>query len=79
MQEIVHEHDLDLLVLCGQAAEHCVVFTYNGARDRGHTAVILQNAVLSRNPGRVEALMVDRNVISYPDIETIVSGGRQGA
>ena len=74
LEEIINEHEVDLLILCGQAAEHCVVFTYNGARERGRAAVILQNAVLSQRPGRVAALMEDRNAISYPVIEAMVSG-----
>ncbi len=76
LDEILQEHGVDLLILCGQAAEHCVLFTYNGARERGRTAVILQNGVLSQKPGRVEALMADRNVISYPVIEVIASHNR---
>lgn len=79
LEEVIQEHDVDLLVLCGQAAEHCVVFTYNGARERSRAAVILQNAVLSQKPGRVEALMADRNIVSYPVIEMMVSDGRKGA
>ena len=79
LNEVIQEHEVDLLVLCGQAAEHCVVFTYNGAQERGHSAVILQNGVLSQKPGRAEALMADRNIVSYPVIEKIVSDGRQGA
>jgi nicotinamidase-related amidase len=71
LEQIVLGHEVDLLILCGQAAEHCVVFTYNGAQERGQTAVILQNGVLSRKAGRVEALIEDRNVISYPAIEVM--------
>lgn len=74
LEQVVKEHGVELLILCGQAAEHCVVFTYNGARERGRNAVILQNAVLSQKPGRVAALMEDRNVISYPVIEAMASG-----
>lgn len=76
LEQVVREHDVDLLILCGQAAEHCVVFTYNGASERGLKAVILQNGVLSQKPGRVAALTEDRNAISYPVIELIASGNR---
>lgn len=71
LEALVQENGVDLLILCGQAAEHCVVFTYNGARERGQTAVILQNGVLSQKPGRVTALLEDRNAISYPVIEVM--------
>ncbi len=73
LDDVIQEHGVDLLILCGQAAEHCVVFTYNGARERGRTAVILQNGVLSQKAGRVEALIEDRNAISYPAVEIMAA------
>jgi nicotinamidase-related amidase len=71
LERIVTERGFDLLILCGQAAEHCVVFTYNGAWERGHRAVILQHAVLSSTPGRMAHLQEDRHVISYPVVEAL--------
>lgn len=59
----------------GTAEEHCVAFTHNGAWERGHKAVILQNGVLSRKPSRVAALMEDRHAISYPVVEALTSAG----
>lgn len=75
LEQVVREHAIDLLILCGQAAEHCVVFTYNGAWERDHKAVILQNGVLSQKPGRVAALQEDRHTISYPVVEAILAAG----
>jgi len=75
LEELVQDHGFDLLVLCGQAAEHCVVFTYNGAWERGHRAVILQNGVISQKNGRAAALYQDRHVISYPAVQALVADG----
>lgn len=77
LENIVQKHNIDLLILCGQAAEHCVVFTYGGAQERGHKAVILQNGVFSQVPGRVAALMEDRNTISHPVIEMAITAGQR--
>jgi nicotinamidase-related amidase len=77
LENLIQENSIDLLILCGQAAEHCVLFTYNGAQERDHTVVVLQNGVISRKPGRVSALLEDRNTISYPVIEALTSAGKQ--
>ena len=71
LDNIVKDRGCDLVIVCGQAAEHCVIFTYNGARERGHNAVILQNGVLSGSPDRVRHLTEDRNLISYPVVKAI--------
>ncbi|HUX21480.1 MAG TPA: isochorismatase family cysteine hydrolase [Spirochaetia bacterium] len=73
LDHLIQEKGVELLILCGQAAEHCVVFTYNGARERGHRVVVLQNAVISQKPGRAAALLEDRNSISYPVIEIMAA------
>ena len=62
---------VDLLVLSGQAAEHCVVFTYNGAAENGYPAVILQGGVTSQNANLVKALMEDRNLVSHTVLKTL--------
>lgn len=75
LENLINDNNIDLLVLCGQAAEHCVVFTYRGAQERGYKTAILQNGVISQKPGRVTTLMEDRNTISYPVIEELVGEG----
>ncbi len=74
LEETLKSLGVDLLIISGQAAEHCVVFTYNGARERGFRPVILQRGVASSRPGRVEAIEQDRNVISYSVIEALAGG-----
>lgn len=71
LESIIQERKIDLLILAGQAAEFCVVFTYNGAWERGHKAVILQNGVVSQKPDRVAHLYADRHLISYPVIQQL--------
>jgi nicotinamidase-related amidase len=63
---------VDFVILCGQAAEHCVVFTYNGAREQGFSPTVLQEGVISSKPGRADMLMQDRNVISHTAICALI-------
>jgi nicotinamidase-related amidase len=69
---LLQEQGVDLVILCGQAAEHCVVFTYNGAVEQGFTPVILQEGAISAKAGRADMLMQDRNVISHAAIRALV-------
>lgn len=64
--------NVELVVVCGQAAEHCVVFTYNGAVEQGFTPVVLQGGVLSAQPGRAETLQLDRNGISHAALRVLL-------
>lgn len=72
LEAIVREQGIDLLILSGYAAEHCVLFTYNGAAERGIKAVLLQNGILSSHQDVVMAAYRDRNLISYPVIQALV-------
>lgn len=71
LRSLLEERGVEFVILCGQAAEHCVVFTYNGAIEQGLTPTVLQEGVLSANVGRVEALMQDRNVISHAVVSAL--------
>ncbi len=65
--------EVSFLILCGQAAEQCVVFSYNGAQEQGFSATVLQDGVISPQPGRADMLFQDRAVISYPAIKALLS------
>ncbi|MEK3682525.1 cysteine hydrolase family protein [Paenibacillus sp. FSL R10-2736] len=72
LEQIVLEQGIDLLILSGYAAEHCVLFTYNGAMERGFKAVLLQDGILSSKSDVIPATYRDRKLISYPVIEALV-------
>lgn len=65
LDRIVRDAGFDLLLISGFAAEQCVVFTYNGAVERGYNAAILKDGVVEHKPGRADALYLDRQVVSY--------------
>jgi nicotinamidase-related amidase len=73
LESILKENNIDLVICCGFAAENCVLFTHNGAIERGFKSVILQNGILSRNEDMITATYRDRNLISYPVIESMFS------
>ncbi|MBK8983450.1 MAG: cysteine hydrolase [Ignavibacteria bacterium] len=69
LEGILKTNGIEFVILCGFSAENCVLFTYNGAAERGFKCVILQNGILSANDDAVMNIYRDRNVISYPVIE----------
>lgn len=74
LAERLRELQVGFVVVAGFAAEHCVVFTYHGARERGLTAALLQNGVLSSDAGAVAAVMRHHHVVSYPVLELLLRG-----
>ncbi|MBB6677828.1 isochorismatase family protein [Cohnella lubricantis] len=72
LEQLLKERDVELLIISGFAAEHCVLFTYNGAAERGFRPVLLQNGILSRHPDIITSTYRDRNLISHPVIKYLV-------
>ncbi|MCM3631509.1 cysteine hydrolase [Paenibacillus glycanilyticus] len=72
LEQVLKDQGIELLILAGTAAEHCVLFTYNGAVERGFRPVILQNGILSSNSDAVTSLYRDRNVVSYPVVPYLI-------
>jgi len=72
LEEILNKHAIDYLILSGFAAEHCVQATFQGAKERGFTAAILQNGILSTQPDVISATYRDRAIVSYATIEYLV-------
>ncbi len=72
LEQILLNHEVGLVIVAGFAAEHCVLFTYNGAKERGFKTVMLQNGIISTKNDVINITYRDRNIISYPIIEYIV-------
>ncbi|MNI87084.1 putative hydrolase [compost metagenome] len=72
LEQVLARHGVKLVIIAGFAAEQCVLFTYNGAEERGFRPVILQNGILSTHNDAVDATYRDRNVISYPVVEFLI-------
>ncbi|PGS49427.1 isochorismatase family cysteine hydrolase [Bacillus sp. AFS041924] len=72
LEQILKGNDVKLVIIAGFAAEHCVLFTYNGASERGFKPVILQNGILSTKSDVITQTYRDRNIISYNVVPFIV-------
>ncbi|MBR2566555.1 MAG: cysteine hydrolase [Paenibacillus sp.] len=72
LEQTLKSQGIELLIICGFAAEECVLFTYNGAMERGFSPVMLQNGILSTHPDAVISTYRDRNVISYPVVDYLI-------
>lgn len=72
LEDILRQEGVDFVIVCGFAAEHCVTFTYNGAKERGFGAAYLQNGLLGEHPNAVQAVTEVRPLISYPVIASIL-------
>lgn len=72
LEDVLRQEGVDFVIVCGFAAEHCVTFTYNGAKERGFGAAYLQNGLLGEHPNAVQAVTEVRPLISYPVIASIL-------
>lgn len=69
LEKILRDLNVEFVVVSGFAAEHCVLFTYNGALERGFGASILQHGIAGFDKYRVKDTQNLRSVISYESLE----------
>jgi nicotinamidase-related amidase len=72
LEEDLKKLGVDFVVITGFAAEACVNYTYNGARERGFHAVLLKNAVVSLTERYVRFVLETSNDISYFTLEYLL-------
>ncbi|NUU61755.1 cysteine hydrolase family protein [Paenibacillus agri] len=73
LEAVLSDKGIQLVIVSGFAAEHCVLFTYNGALERGFKAAILQKGILSTQNAAIDQTYRHRHVVAYPVIEYLVS------
>jgi nicotinamidase-related amidase len=73
LETVLSDKGIQLVIVSGFAAEHCVLFTYNGALERGFKAAILQKGILSTQSAVIDQTYRDRHVVAYPVIEYLAS------
>jgi len=74
LEQILRAQGVGMVIVSGFAAEQCVLFTYNGAMERGFKAVMLQKGIVS-SPDIVAMTTRDRHMISYPVVDFMVGRG----
>lgn len=72
LDEKLKQHDIDFLVLSGNAAEYCVVATYFGALERGYQTVILQHGVLSKTKSGLKTINKVYPLVSYTSLKYLL-------
>lgn len=69
LDNTLKQEDVDCVVISGFAAEHCVLFTYNGAVERGYHTFLLQNGVAGFDEEEAKRIQLLRSVVSYEALE----------
>lgn len=72
LENILKKLNVEFVVVCGFAAEHCALFTLNGAIERGFGASFLQNGLAGFSIERVKDTQALRAVISYQALKFIL-------
>jgi nicotinamidase-related amidase len=69
LDTILKSEGVDCLVISGFSVEQCVLFTYNGAIERGYKSFLLQNGVAGFDDDEVKRIQLLRSVICYEALE----------
>ena len=69
LDAILKSEGVDCLVISGFSVEQCVLFTYNGAIERGYNSFLLQNGVAGFDDDEVKRIQLLRSVICYEALE----------
>ncbi len=65
---------IKFVVVCGFAAEHCVLFTLNGAMERGYGASLLQHGIAGFDKQVVKETQYLRPTMSYESLYYVLLG-----
>lgn len=72
LEELLKDLDTEYVVCAGLAANHCVLFTYNGAKERGFKAAMLKNGLIGLEKKHVTEVEELRDTICLDTIEFIL-------
>jgi len=69
LDNVLKTEGIDGIIVSGFAAEHCVLFTYNGARERGYNVFLLQNGIAGFDEEEIRRIQLLRPVVNYEALE----------
>lgn len=72
LNSILKEKGIELVIVSGYHAEHCVLFTYNGAVEHGYTTAILQHGIAGSGISDVQNMQLKRPVVCDEVLELII-------
>lgn len=73
LDELLKSLKVEFVVISGFAAEYCVLFTYNGAEERGYGASLLQHGIAGVDITQVKETQLIRPVISLDALDFFIS------
>jgi len=72
LEKLLKDLNVEFVVVSGFAAEHCVLFTYNGALERGINASILQHGIAGFDKNQIKETQSLRAVVSIEAIDYLL-------
>lgn len=69
LDQTLKDNGVGCVIVSGFAAEHCVLFTYNGARERGYKVFLLQNGIAGFDEEEIKRTQLLRPIINYEALE----------
>lgn len=69
LHDMLQELEVDFVVLSGFAAEYCMLFSYNGAKEMGYGVSLLQHGVAGVEYEEAKKMQLLRPVISVESLE----------
>ncbi|WDV45792.1 cysteine hydrolase [Clostridiaceae bacterium M8S5] len=73
LADLLKSLEVNFVVISGFAAEHCVLFSLNGALERGFNASILQNGIAGFDEEIIKQTQLCRPIISLEALDYILS------
>jgi nicotinamidase-related amidase len=74
LDNVLKSKAVDCIIVSGFAAEHCVLFTYNGALERGYHTFLLQHGIAGLDEDEIKRIQLLRSVVSYEALEYFIKG-----
>ena len=65
LEKQLKDNQIEAVVLCGNAYEHCVTATYFGAKERGFKPLMLQHGIFADHTESLIDIYQNRPLISY--------------
>jgi nicotinamidase-related amidase len=72
LYEYLIKEKIDTIVITGCLAEHCVLKTYIGAKDKGIIPLILKNAIASGKKEQIKIVEEISDVMTINELEKII-------
>ncbi|MHC1747308.1 MAG: cysteine hydrolase family protein [Cellulosilyticaceae bacterium] len=74
LHDKLQELEVEFVVISGFAAEYCVLFSYNGAKEMGYRVSLLQNGIAGVEYEEVKKMQLIRPVVSMDVLEYFLKG-----